>query len=151
MKVILLCDVAKLGRKGDLIEVAEGYGRNFLVPRKMAEEATREKLEGWRQRQKARESRAKREEIDAVASRDHLQGKQVVLKATAGEKGKLFGSITVAQIAEKLGESFGVSVDKKEIKLAAQIKEVGSYPFAVRLHPGVEAEMTVVVEADKVE
>ena len=151
MKVILLCDVAKLGRKGDLIEVAEGYGRNFLVPRKMAEEATREKLEEWQQRQKARENRAKRDEMEAVANRDHLQGKQVVLKATAGEKGKLFGSITVAQIAEKLQESLGVSVDKKEIKLAAQIKEVGSYPFTVRLHPGVEAEMTVLVEASKVE
>ena len=151
MKVILLCDVAKLGRKGDLIEVAEGYGRNFLVPRKMAEEATREKLEEWQQRQKARENRAKRDEMEAVANRDHLQGKQVVLKATAGEKGKLFGSITVAQIAEKLQESLGVSVDKKEIKLAAQIKEVGSYPFTIRLHPGVEAEMTVLVEASKVE
>ncbi len=151
MKVILLCDVAKLGRNGDLIEVAEGYGRNFLVPRKMAEEATREKLEEWRQRHKAKESRAKREEIESVAKRDHLQGKQIVLKATAGEKGKLFGSITVAQIAEELQERLGVSVDKKDIKLAAQIKEVGSYPFSVRLHPGVEAEMTVLVEAGKVE
>lgn len=151
MKVILLCDVAKLGRKGDLIEVAEGYGRNFLVPRKMAEEATREKLEEWQQRQKARESRAKREEIEALANRDHLQGKRVILRATAGEKGKLFGSVTVAQIAEKLQESFGISVDKKEIKLAAQIKEVGSYPFVVRLHHGVEAEMTVLVEAGKIE
>lgn len=151
MKVILLSDVAKLGRKGDLIEVAEGYGRNFLVPRKMAEEATREKLEEWNQRQKAKENRARRDEMEAVANRDHLQGKQVVLKATAGEKGKLFGSITVAQIAEKLQENLGVSVDKKEIRLAAQIKEVGSYPFIVRLHPGVEAEMTVLVEAGKVE
>ena len=149
MKVILLCDVSKLGSKGDLIDVAEGYGRNFLVPRKMAEEATREKLEEWQQRQKARENRARREEHESLANRDHLQGKQVILKATAGEKGKLFGSVTVAQIAEQLHTRFGVKIDKKEIKLSTQIKEVGSYSFSVRLHPGVEAEMTVLVEAEK--
>lgn len=149
MKVILLSDVSKLGSKGDLIDVAEGYGRNFLVPRKMAEEATREKLEEWQQRQKARENRARREEQESLANRDHLQGKQVILKATAGEKGKLFGSVTVAQIAEQLNSRFGVKIDKKEIKLSTQIKEVGSYPFSVRLHPGVEAEMTVLVEAEK--
>jgi len=151
MKVILLQDIAKLGRKGDLIEVAEGYGRNFLVPRKLAEEATREKLDDWQQRQKAKANRAMREEAEAAANREHIQGKQVVLKATAGEKGRLFGSITVAQIAEQIQEHFGFPVDKREIRLAAQIKEVGSYPFSVRLHPGIEAEMTVLVEAAKVE
>lgn len=149
MKVILLSDVPKLGRKGDLIEVAEGYGRNFLLPRKIAEEATREKIDERKQQLKAKENRAKREEEEARASRGYLQGKQVVLKATAGEKGKLFGSVTVAQIAEKLNGSFGVAVDKKEIKLQNQIKEVGSYPISVRLYPGVEADMTVLVEADQ--
>ena len=90
MRVILLTDVSKLGKKGDLIDVAEGYGRNYLIPRKMAEEATREKLKEWEQQQKTREARARREEEEAWASRALLQGKQVVLKVPAGEKGKLF-------------------------------------------------------------
>jgi len=126
MKVILLSDVAKLGRKGDLIEVSEGYGRNYLVPRKMAEEATREKLEEWKQRQNAMEKKARKEEEEARTHRNLIQGKQVVLRATAGDKGKLFGSVTAAQIADGIKEKFGIDVDRKDIRLPGQIKEVGS-------------------------
>ncbi len=151
MKVILLSDVAKLGRKGDLIEVSEGYGRNYLVPRKMAEEATREKLEEWKQRQNAMEKKARKEEEEARTHRNLIQGKQVVLMATAGDKGKLFGSVTAAQIADGIKEKFGIDVDRKDIRLPGQIKEVGSYPLSIKLYSGVEAEMTVLVEAEKVE
>ena len=119
MKVILLSDVAKLGRKGDLIEVSEGYGRNYLVPRKMAEEATREKLEEWKQRQNAMEKKARKEEEEARTHRNLIQGKQVVLRATAGDKGKLFGSVTAAQIADGIKEKFGIDVDRKDIRLPA--------------------------------
>jgi large subunit ribosomal protein L9 len=151
MKVILLSDVAKLGRKGDLIEVSEGYGRNYLVPRKMAEEATREKLEEWKQRQNAMEKKARKEEEEARTHRNLIQGKQVVLMATAGDKGKLFGSVTAAQIADGIRAKFGIDVDRKDIRLSGQIKEVGSYSLLIKLYPGVEAEMTVLVEAEKVE
>ena len=151
MKVILLCDVSKLGKKGDLVEVAEGYGRNFLLPRKMAEEATREKLQEWRQRQQSKENRARKEEEEARSNRAKLQGKQVALKASAGEKGKLFGSVTAAQVAEQIKGRFGIAVDKKDIRLQGSIKELGSFPFSIRLYPGVEAEMTILVEGEQVE
>ncbi len=151
MKVILLSDVTKLGRKGDLIEVSEGYARNYLVPRKMAEEATREKLEEWKQRQKAMEKKTKREEEEARTNKNTIQGKQVVIMATAGDKGKLFGSVTAGQISDGIREKFGIDLDRKDIKLPGQIKEVGSYPFSIKIYPGIEAEMTVLVEAEKVE
>ncbi|HPJ48922.1 MAG TPA: 50S ribosomal protein L9 [Synergistales bacterium] len=151
MKVILLTDIPKLGKKGDLIDVAEGYGRNYLVPRKMAEEATREKLEEWNQRQRTKEVRARREEEEARNHRALLQGKQVVLRATAGEKGKLFGSVTAAQVAESIQERYKMPVDKKDIKLPSPVKELGSYNFSVRLYQGVEAEMILQVEDDRVE
>ncbi|HDQ93088.1 MAG TPA: 50S ribosomal protein L9 [Synergistetes bacterium] len=151
MKVILLSDVTKLGRKGDLIEVSEGYARNYLVPRKMAEEATKEKLEEWKQRQKAMEKKAKREEEEARTNKNAIQGKQVVIMATAGDKGKLFGSVTAGQISDGIREKFGIDLDRKDIKLPGQIKEVGSYPFSIKIYPGIEAEMTVLVEAEKVE
>ncbi len=151
MKVILLTDVPKLGKKGDLIDVAEGYGRNYLVPRKMAEEATREKLEEWNQRQRTKEVRARREEEEARSRRALLQGKQVVLSATAGEKGKLFGSVTAAQVAESIQERYKIPVDKKGIRLPSPVKELGSYTFSVRLYQGVEAEMILKVEDEKVE
>lgn len=151
MKVILLTDVSKVGRKGDLVDVAEGYGRNFLIPRKMAEEATREKLKDWEQRQKTKEVRAKREEEAAWSSRALLQGKQVVLKVSAGERGKLFGSVTATQVAERIQEKYGVPVDKKDVRLPSPVKELGSYPFSIKLHQGVEADMTLKVEDERVE
>ncbi|HON33291.1 MAG TPA: 50S ribosomal protein L9 [Synergistales bacterium] len=151
MKVILLTDVSKVGRKGDLVDVAEGYGRNFLIPRKMAEEATREKLKDWEQRQKTKEVRARREEEAAWSSRALLQGKQVVLKVSAGERGKLFGSVTAAQVAERIQEKYGVPVDKKDVRLPSPVKELGSYPFSIKLHQGVEADMTLKVEDERVE
>ncbi len=146
-----MTDIPKLGKKGDLIDVAEGYGRNYLVPRKMAEEATREKLEEWNQRQRTKEVRARREEEEARNHRALLQGKQVVLRATAGEKGKLFGSVTAAQVAESIQERYKMPVDKKDIKLPSPVKELGSYNFSVRLYQGVEAEMILQVEDDRVE
>jgi large subunit ribosomal protein L9 len=151
MKVILLTDVPKLGKKGDLIDVAEGYGRNYLLPRKMAEEATREKLEEWNQRQRTKEVKARRQEEEARSHRAFLQGKQVVLRATAGEKGKLFGSVTAAQVANSIQEKYKIPVDKKDVKLPSPVKELGSYSFTVRLFQGVEAEMTLQVEDERVE
>ena len=151
MKVILLTDVSKVGKKGDLVDVAEGYGRNYLIPRKMAEEATRERLKEWEQLQRTKEVRARREEEEAWGSRALLQGKQVMLKVSAGERGKLFGSVTATQVAERVQEKFGIPVDKKDVRLPSPVKELGSYPFSIKLHQGVEAEMTLKVEGERVE
>jgi len=147
MKCILLEDVQKLGRKGDLVEVADGYGRNYLIPRGLAEEATKGRIAELREKERSRQVKDEKAREEAEASRKFLQGKTVKVIASAGEKGKLFGSITTAQIADALKEQFDIQVSKKEIKVEGPIKEVGSYPVSIRLFPGVEAEMTVTVEA----
>jgi large subunit ribosomal protein L9 len=147
MKCILLEDVQKLGKRGELVEVSDGYGRNYLIPRGLAEEATKGKIAELKEKERSRKAKNEKARDEAEASRKYLQGKTVKVVASAGEKGKLFGSITTAQIADALKEQFDVTVSKKEIKVDDHIKEVGSYPVSIRLFPGVEAEMTVAVEA----
>jgi large subunit ribosomal protein L9 len=147
MKCILLEDVQKLGKRGELVEVSDGYGRNYLIPRGLAEEATKGKIAELKEKERSRKAKNEKAREEAEASRKYLQGKIVKVVASAGEKGKLFGSITTAQIADALKEQFDVTVSKKEIKVDEHIKEVGSYPVSIRLFPGVEAEMTVAVEA----
>jgi large subunit ribosomal protein L9 len=147
MKCILLEDVQKLGKKGELVEVSDGYGRNFLIPRGLAEEATKGRIAELREKERSKQVKVEKAREEAEASRNVLQGKTVKVTASAGEKGKLFGSITTAQIADAVKEQFHIHVSKKEVKVEEHIKEVGSYPVSIRLFPGVEAEMTVIVEA----
>ena len=147
MKVILKQDVEKLGRRGDLVEVADGYGRNFLIPRGLAVEATEAKLREWKSIQEGKAVREKRSEEEARAKKKNLQGKRITVKMSAGEKGRLFGSVTTAQLAEAIEEQLGIKVDKKLIKIEENIKQIGVFPFKVRLYPGVEAELSVKVEA----
>jgi len=148
MKVILKEDISKLGGKGDLIEVAEGYGRNFLIPRGKAEEATREKLTEWKQQQESKKTRDRKAEARAVMDRDHLQDRRVALKVSAGEQGKLFGSVTSAQIADAIRDQLDTDVDKKDLKIDDPIRELGDFPVSVKLYPGIEARVTISVEAE---
>jgi len=148
MKCILLADVSKLGKKGELIEVSDGYARNYLIPRGLAEEATPAKLAEWKQKQKSMEIREKKLKEEALALQKKLNGKAVRLSLSAGEKGKLFGSVTTAHLAKALEEQLGVKISKKDIKIEGTVKETGEYPFAVKLYPGVEAQMTMLVEAE---
>lgn len=148
MKIILKQDVKKLGNAGDLVEVNDGYARNFIIPRGLGEEATTGRVKQLKEKkasQKARDDKAKQE---AEARKKHLQGKQVRLTVSAGEKGKLFGSVTGAQIADAVKAQFGTEVNKKDLKLADAVKQVGEYKFKIRLYTGVEAEMTLKVEAE---
>ncbi|MDR0615483.1 MAG: 50S ribosomal protein L9 [Synergistaceae bacterium] len=147
MKVILIQDVNKLGSKGDLVEVAEGYGRNFLLRKNLAIEGTEGKVREWEEQQKARKNREVRLQAGAIEIKKKIGGKMVTVLMSAGEEGRLFGSVTSQQIASALSAKFAVEVDKKEIKLDEQIKQLGRYPFKVRLYAGVEAEMTLSVEA----
>ncbi|MCF4150744.1 50S ribosomal protein L9 [Dethiosulfovibrio sp. F2B] len=147
MKVILLEDVKKLGRKNEIVEVSDGYGRNFLFPRKLAVEAdgaNLKKLEEKRESSKRKDQQARSE---AEEQRKHLQDRQVVLAVTTGEGGRLFGSVTTAQIVDGISDQFGISVDKKNVKMADAVKALGSYSFTVKLYQGVEASMTLKVEA----
>jgi large subunit ribosomal protein L9 len=148
LKVILKEDVNKIGKKGELLEVSDGYARNYLLPRGLAEEATEGRQKEWEARRKGLALKADRAEKAAQETKRTLQGKQVVLKASAGESGKLFGSVTTAMIAQAIFEQLKIKVEKKDIRVSETIRQVGRYDLLVRLYSNVEAEMSVLVEAE---
>lgn len=148
MKVILKQDVAKVGKKGELIEVSDGYGRNFLIGRGLAEEATAGRMREYQEYQKTQKARDVKRQKAAEDMKKKLGGKLVSVKVSAGEGGKLFGSVTSAQVAEALSAQFMVNIDKKDIKLDESIKQAGSHTFRIKLYPGIEAEMTLKVETE---
>lgn len=146
MQVILKQDVNKIGKAGQLLEVSDGYARNFLLPRGLAEEATPGKIADLNTRQQNRRAKEDREKQAAEDVKKELQGKKVRVEASAGDNGKLFGSITAAQIAEAIEEQFGAKVDKRDVKLADPVKQSGNHPLSVRLYAGVHADMILCVE-----
>lgn len=148
MKVILKEDVNKIGKKGELLEVSDGYARNYLLPRGLAEEATEGRQKEWEARRKGLALKADRAEKAAQETKRTLQGKQVVLKASAGDSGKLFGSVTTAMIAQAIFAQLKIKVEKKDIRVSETIRQVGRYDLLVRLYSNVEAEMSVLVEAE---
>ena len=148
MKVILLKDIKGTGKKDQVIEVSDGFGRNYLLPRKMAIEATAEavhSIEKSKQAEKHRED-VKRDEAEKQA-RD-LKGKVVVVKVRAGEGGRLYGSITGQEVAEALEKQYHVTVDKRKIELSDAIRATGEYGASVWLYAGISAPMRVIVEAE---
>lgn len=148
MKVILLQDVKKIGSKGEVIKVAEGYARNFLFPRKLAVEATEGHLKDLEQK-KASEVRKKaqlHEEAKQLAEK--LEALSVKITTKVGEGGRLFGSITSKDIADAIKLQHKIDIDKKKIILDNPVKSLGTYTVAIKLHPEIQAKVTVqVVEA----
>lgn len=144
MKVILQKDVKNLGKVGDLVSVKEGYARNFLVPRRMASEATEKRVAEFAHLKKVAEAKKKK----AVAERQELikklQGVNIVLKSAAGEHDKLFGAVTNNDISNEL-ENLGFSIDRRDI-IVEPIKMLGQHKAIVKLGEGIEAELTVAVE-----
>lgn len=147
MQVILQQDVPSLGKKGELKEVASGYARNHLLPRGLVIEATPQRLREWKQFQEKAATISQQREEHARAQAEKLSQKELIIWMPAGEGGRLFGSVTAADIAQKLAEA-GFSIDKKRIELTEQIKSIGSFTASVRLHPGVKADVTVKVEKE---
>lgn len=144
MKVILKCDVKGSGKKGDIIEVSDGYARNFLLKRNLAQEATAASLNEALQKKQAQDFH-RAEEVKAMqALAASLQGRKVTVAIKTGENGKTFGSVTSAQIAQALAEQ-GIEVDKKKILLKDPIKAVGSFEVDIRLMEKIEAKITVEV------
>ncbi len=147
MKVVLLQDVKGQGKKGDIINVAEGYARNFLLPRKLAVEASEAKLKEISQQKAAQERKKIREEEEARAAAARLEGVRVRVPTRVGEGGKLFGAVSSKDIAESLAQQHRIDLDKKKIVLKEPIKTLGDHPVTVKLHPSVQATVTVVVES----
>ena len=147
MKVVLRDDVETLGLKGDVVDVADGYARNYLVPRGLAIKAENGVV---RQAEAMRRNRSAREQRDREAAQtlaDRLVGRTLSVPARAGEGGKLFGSITAADIVGALHEQFGVELDRRRLGLEEPLKELGTVELAVRLHPDVVATLTIAVVA----
>lgn len=148
MKIILEQDVSNLGRKGDLKDVAPGYARNHLIPRGLAVEATPQRMKEWERNAAVREEQNRQQEELARQQADKLGQLELVFKMPAGEGGRLFGSVTLADIAGKLAES-GFEIDKKKIELAEQIKSLGQFRADIRLFPGIKAEVPIIVEQEE--
>ena len=145
MKVILLQDVKGKGKKGQMLEVSDGYARNFMLPKKLAIEATPDVINTMRMNDKATQERIAREKAEALATSKKLREMTVVVKAKGGGAGRLFGSVTNAEIADALAKQ-GVKLDKRKIVLSETIKNVGTYTATCKLGYEITAPLTVKIE-----
>ena len=146
MKVILLQDVKGKGKKGQMIEVSDGYARNFMLPRKVAIEATADAVNTMRMNDKATQERIAREKAEAMDTAKKLRELTVVVKAKGGGAGRLFGSITNQEIADSLKNQTGITLDKRKIVIADPIKNVGTYTVTCKLGYEITAPLTVKIE-----
>ena len=144
MKVILLVDVKGVGKKQEIVNVSDGYARNFLFPRRMAMDATPGAAKELEKKQAAERAREMERRLTAEKKAASLRGKVITVKAKCGAQGRLYGSVTGAEIAEALKEQHGVEVDKRKIDLAEPIRTVGETEVIVKLYPEISARMTVV-------
>lgn len=146
MKVILLEDVKALGKKGQVVNVSDGYARNLLLPKKLGVEATGKNMNDLKL-QKAHEDKVAQENLDAAkAFSEELKDKQVTVGIKVGEGGRTFGSISAKEIAEAAKAQLGYELDKKKLQLSAPIKELGTTMVPIKLHPKVTGELKVVVK-----
>lgn len=146
MKIILLQDEKKLGKKGDIIDASDGFARNYILPKKIGVEATPKNMNDLKL-QKSNEDKLAKEKLDAArVLAEELETKQVVVKIKAGEGGKAFGSVSTKEIAAACKSQHNIEIDKKKILLSESLKGFGAYEVAVKLHPQVTAKLTVKVE-----
>ena len=149
MQVVLRADVKGLGRKGDLAEVSDGYARNYLFPRRLAEEATMGALKKMEEVHRAEALRQQREEQAARAQADRLRDQVVTIRMKTGDQGRLFGAVTAADIAAAIKKTLGVQVDRRRLEIGDPIKHLGEVAVEVRLAADVRTSVRVLVEAEK--
>lgn len=148
MKVILLQDIRGKGKKGQLLEVSDGYARNYMLPRKLATEATPDAINTMRMNDKAAQERAARERAEATALAEKLRAMELTVTAKGGGSGRLFGSVTNQEIADALKAQTGIALDKRKIAIAEPIKNTGSYTVTCKLGYEITAALRVkIVEA----
>ena len=146
MKVILLQDVKGQGKKGQLIDVSDGYARNFLLPRKLAQEATADNINTMKMNDKAAKEKRQKEREQALALSKVLKEMTLTVMAKGGGAGRLFGSVTNAEIADALQKQHKIDLDKRKIVLKEPIKNVGTYTVTCKLGYEVNAELTVEIK-----
>ena len=146
MKVILLQDVKGKGKKGQMLEVSDGYARNFMLPRKLAIEATTDAVNTMRMNDKAAAEKAAKERAEALEISKKLKAMTLVVKAKGGGAGRLFGSVTNQEIADALKAQSGITLDKRKIVIADPIKNVGTYTVQCKLGYEITAPLSVKIE-----
>lgn len=143
MKVILTQDVKKLGKKGDLIEVKDGYARNALLPKGLAVEANAVTLNQKKLEEQQTEKKKAQELEQAKEIANKIDNKEITIGVKTGEGGRVFGSVTAKEITDQLKAAFGIEIDKKKVQLKSPIKAIGSQKVAIKLHPEVTANVNV--------
>ena len=146
MKVILLQDVKGKGKKGQMIDVSDGYARNYMLPRKIAIEATADAVNTMKMNDKAAAEKAAKERAEALDISHKLREMTLIVKAKGGGAGRLFGSVTNQEIADSLKSSTGISLDKRKIVISDPIKNVGTYTVTCKLGYEISAPLTVKIE-----
>ena len=145
MKVILLEDVKKLGRAGEIVKVSDGYARNMLLPKQLAKEATAGNIKALEKQKAQRAEELAQEKEEAEKIRKLLQGKVVHLKSKGGDGGRLFGAVTNMDVAAAIKDQFGIEIDRKKIRIPEPIKTVGDHAAQIRLFTDINATVKVKV------
>lgn len=148
MKVILQQDVKKVGNKGDIVEVSEGYGRNFLLPKKLAVEATAANLETAKQKANSAARKKQQATDEARLLAAQLEKVSVKVAVRIGEGGKLFGSVTGKDVADALAKEHGIDVDRRKISLKSEVTGAGEYEAVIKVHPEIQSTIRVLVVAE---
>ena len=148
MKVILQQDVKKVGSKGDIVEVSEGYGRNFLLPKKLAVEATAANLETAKQKANSAARKKQQATDEARLLAAQLEKVSVKVAVRIGEGGKLFGSVTGKDVADALAKEHGIDVDRRKISLKSEVTGAGEYEAVIKVHPEIQSTICVLVVAE---
>ena len=146
MKVILTQDVRGQGKRGQMIAVSDGYARNFLLPRKLAQEATADNINTMRMNDKATQERQAKERAEALDLRNRMKDMTIVVTAKGGGAGRLFGSVTNTEVSEALAKQAGIQLDKRKIVLDEPIKSVGVYTVKCKLGYEINAELKIEVK-----
>ncbi len=145
MKVVLLQDVKGAGKKGELVNVSDGYARNFLFPRNLAKEANAQAMNELKNAEDSKQYKLERQIAQANAAKEKLEAKTIVIHAKAGNNGKLFGSITAKEIANEIKQRYNIIVDKRKISITGEIKQYDTYDVDVKLFNGIAAKIFVKV------
>lgn len=148
MKVILLDNIKGVGKKDEIINASDGYARNYLFPKKLAVEATKENLGKLESKNEANKFKKQNEKNDAIEIANKLKELVLTIKVKAGENGKIFGGVTSKEISENLKEQYKIEIDKKKIEVKETIKNIGRFTINIKLYEGVNAKLTVNIIAE---